>query len=433
MANYTKTYVGFGFGPIQVGLFVEQALLADTFERIVIGYRRADIVADIRATRGYIGLNIAHADRIEQVLMGPIEVLNIYDATERAVFVEALSQADEAATALSSVVDYTSLSPTGDSIAAIFADGLALRAQEHLQQEDASKPLVVYTAENHNRAAEHLHTLVWSRLQARLTAAQLAKLESTTAFLNTVIGKMSGLVTIPEAMRGHLAPITAGKSQAFLVEAFDDIFVSASPFRRQLAFSEKPQLQPFEEAKLYGHNATHALAAYLAQVLEVRMMANLRDIDGIVPWLLDAFVQESGAALIRKYKGLDPLFTLAGYSAYAEDLLQRMTNPFLRDSSVRVGRDPKRKLGWHDRFVGVIRLSLSQQVDAGRYAFGCCAALDVLGEQYEVLEELWQPDAPDERNKAAVLELITLAWARYQQWQAEGRPALDVWWANATR
>jgi mannitol-1-phosphate 5-dehydrogenase len=212
--------------------------------------------------------------------------------------------------------------------------------------------------------------------------------------------------------------------------------VSASPFARELALIEKPQLLPFEEAKLYGHNATHALAAYLGQVSNVPMMADLRQVDGLLQWLFDAFIEESGIALIRKYEGLDPLFTLQGYADYAVDLLTRMTNPILQDSSARVGRDPKRKLGWHDRLVGTLRLALSQQLEANRYAFGCCAALDVLGETPDMLEALWHTeidhDVTNEHEQVAVFNLIAVAWQRYQQWQAEGRPALDVWWKSVT-
>ena len=60
----------------------------------------------------------------------------------------------------------------------------------------------------------------------------------------------------------------------------------------------------------------------------------------------DAFVNESGRALIDKYNSLgDELFTEAGYRHYAEDLLERMTNPFLGDTVTRAGRDVIRKLG----------------------------------------------------------------------------------------
>ena len=53
----------------------------------------------------------------------------------------------------------------------------------------------------------------------------------------------------------------------------------------------------------------------------------------------DAFVRESGGALIRKYASPgDDLFTEAGYRHYADDLLERMTNPYLADRPCAAGR-----------------------------------------------------------------------------------------------
>lgn len=103
----------------------------------------------------------------------------------------------------------------------------------------------------------------------------------------------------------------------------DDGYLSAaSP-----TFEQKDDLYPFEEAKLYGHNATHALAGYLATLRGVRDMAAVRDIPGMMQFLRDAFIRESGAALIRKYAGTDHLFSEEGYAEYVDDLLERMTNP----------------------------------------------------------------------------------------------------------
>jgi mannitol-1-phosphate 5-dehydrogenase len=88
-----------------------------------------------------------------------------------------------------------------------------------------------------------------------------------------------------------------------------------------------------------------------------------------------AFIEESGAALIHRYRGSDTLFTPAGYAAYADDLLARMVNPYLADTIERVGRDVERKLGWEDRLIGTIRLCLSEGIIPVRYALGAAAAL----------------------------------------------------------
>ena len=142
---------------------------------------------------------------------------------------------------------------------------------------------------------------------------------------------------------------------------------------------EKEDLLPFEEAKLYGHNATHALAAYLCSVRGLAHIADLRHDPDLLGFIRDAFLEESGEALIRKHAGKDRLFTPDGYREYADDLLERMTNPYLQDSVERVGRDPHRKLGWDDRLVGTMRVALQQNVVPRRYALGTAAALATLG------------------------------------------------------
>src|SRR5208283_3292260 len=128
------------------------------------------------------------------------------------------------------------------------------------------------------------------------------------------------------------------------------------------AFVEKEDLLPFEEAKLYGHNATHALAAYLCALRGLPYIADLRRDPDLLGFVRDAFLKESGEALIRKHAGKDRLFTTDGYREYARDLLERMTNPYLQDSVERVGRDLQRKLDWDDRLVGTLRLALHQHV-----------------------------------------------------------------------
>ncbi len=129
----------------------------------------------------------------------------------------------------------------------------------------------------------------------------------------------------------------------------------------------------------------------------------------------EAFLEESGAALTARYQGLDPMFTPAGYQAYAEDLLERMTNPYLRDRIERVIRDTPRKLAWDDRLIGTMRLALDAGVTPRRFALGAAAALETLSPTKgtaEALHELWPaPDQPPGR-KAQLIGLITEAQAK---------------------
>src|SRR5208282_6112870 len=276
-----------------------------------------------------------------------------------------------------SVQFYTS--PDPGSIHRLLAEGLRRKAA-------AQGPLaIVYAAENHNHAAEILE----ARVLEEIPKEERERARSRVRFLNTVIGKMSGVVSDADEIRlQKLATITPGGRRAFLVEAFNRILISkirfagagdAPPFQRGIrVFEEKDDLLPFEEAKLYGHNATHALAAYVGALRGVERIADLSRYPDILAFVRAAFVEESGKALVRKHAGKDRLFTHEGYCEYADDLLARMVNPFLHDSVERVGRDPQRKLGWDDRLVGTIRVALDQGITPSRYAFGAAAALAVL-------------------------------------------------------
>ena len=128
----------------------------------------------------------------------------------------------------------------------------------------------------------------------------------------------------------------------------------------------------------------------------------------------EAFLEESGAALIARHRGIDPLFTPDGYRAYADDLLVRMTNPHLRDRTERVTRDPRRKLGWDDRLVGTMRIALDAGLAPRRFARGAAAALAALGAAGSAavqLRELWSaPDGPPGR-KDQLIALISEAQA----------------------
>ena len=146
-------------------------------------------------------------------------------------------------------------------------------------------------------------------------------------------------------------------------------------------FVEKDDLLPFEEAKLYGHNAIHALIGFLASLRGVTTMAEAARHGDIMATARAAFIDESGTALVKKYRHLqDPLFTACGYRAYADDLIERMVNPNLNDLIARVIRDARRKLGYDDRLFGTMRLALTQGIEPIHMATGAAAALLAAGD-----------------------------------------------------
>jgi mannitol-1-phosphate 5-dehydrogenase len=427
-AHRTSTFVGFGFGPIQTGLFLAEAQRSGRFSRLVVAEVQGGLVRAVRRAGGRVALNVAYPDGVAPMHVGPIEMLDPASPTDRRVLVEAVAEASEMATAVPNVDCYATADP--GSLHRVLAEGLDLK-----HRCDGPRA-VIYAAENHNHAAELLREAVTTALPSQAREATLNRVR----FLNTVIGKMSVTVAHPAAMvpGPGLVEVTPGAGRAFVVEAFNRILVSRADFggngfqRGLSAFVEKDDLMPFEEAKLYGHNAVHAMAGYLGALCGATLMADLPQVPGMMPLLRDAFINESGAALIRKHAGLDPLFAESGYTAYADDLLQRMITPHLHDTIDRVTRQSERKLGWNDRLVGTMRLALSQGVQPWRFALATAAAAMLEATSQHTTEEavtqrlrsLWS-DQPPTGEQNTILDHIHRGMRQLAAWLAAGRPPLD--------
>ncbi len=427
-----RTFVGFGFGPIQAGLFLYEAFRSGNFRRLIVAEVMPAAVKALRQSRGWYTVNVAYRDRVEAEKIGPVEIANPENERDREFLVAAVAEAAELATALPSVKHYTSES--GGSVHRILAEGLRRKAAS------GGPPAVLYAAENHNHAAEILQAAVLSVALPE----DAERIRSRVTFLNTVIGKMSGAAGDAQEIKERgLTPVTPYEQRAFLVECFNRILISkvsggngfrAADFERGIGvFEEKRDLLPFEEAKLYGHNSTHAVAAYLGVQLRIKRIADLEKFAGVRAFLEAAFIQESGEALIRRHRGVDALFTPAGYKAYVTDLLERMFNPHLGDTVERVGRDPARKLEWDDRLAGTIRIALQQGVNPRRYAIGAAAAVAVLAPGTlladvpleKVLDPLWRKASPDADERKTVLQAIAQGRNTLRQWRDANFPNLE--------
>ncbi len=391
-------FTGFGFGPIQGGLFANEAFQSGNFGRIVIAEIDQKLVDAVRANNGNYFVNVAKTDGIEVVKIDNIELLNPDIKTDRNILLEALSESTEIATCLPSVSFYTM---PDNSVALLLAQAL---------QKSKAAATIIYAAENNNRAAEIL--------QDAVTKEMSAPIGSNVQFLNTVIGKMSRAVADQaEIDQLHLTPIAPGANRAFLVEEFNRILVTRCTLKGFApgieVFVEKEDLLPFEEAKLYGHNAIHALLGYLGMVKGYKKMTELKDDADLMKIASKAFLNESGSALIKKYSELgDELFTEPGYRCYAEDLLERMTNPYLEDTTIRAGRDIVRKLGYNDRIFGTMILALEYGIEPVNMAMGAAAGLCQLlahPEENNLPMHLRFPD-PQQLSKEKIQELLIWLW-----------------------
>jgi len=417
-----KIYVGFGFGPIQSALFLYEAYRTGNFSRFAVVDIDEKLIRAVRENGGRYTVNVARRRRIDRATVEGVELFNSAIAGEAESFVEAVSASDELCTALPSVNIYAA----GGKASVVNLLGRGLNARSGSSGE--SLPTIIYTAENNNRAAEILGEQVYPLIPDSL--------RRNVQFLNTVIGKMSGVITDGQTIeRLDLATITPGLPRAILVEEFNRILISRirlPGYRRGIeVFIEKEDLLPFEEAKLYGHNAIHALIAYLADLKGYTVMSQAGD----DPWIMEtarkAFVAESGAALIRAHSRLgDPLFSQQGYTEYADDLLSRMTNPNLNDLVERVGRDHPRKLGIEDRLYGTMVIALEQGVQPGALALGAAAGvISMISRRASLSREFVHlPKSEAELDRDTLCRLLPEIWGDHPRVRKHGPRLIDLTW-----
>jgi mannitol-1-phosphate 5-dehydrogenase len=370
-------FLGIGLGPIQTGIFLSGASKGG-FEHIVIAEVDNKLKDAVKASGGIISVNIAKDSAVYTETYANVEVYNPLDADDLKKLIEAAADADELATALPSVNFFP-------QIAAWLKQGFAMQPQRRR---------FIYTAENNNHAAEELEKAIGQHFDA-------------TYYLNTVVGKMSGVANAVDCDKQGLKLLCPGADRGHLVEEFNKILISSAPGIEQRQVKNllvKPELYPFEEAKLYGHNAIHFLLGILGRQQGLEYMSELRGSPELMKKAETAFIFEAGAALCKKWAGLDDIFTEKGFSAYAQDLLVRMTNPFLKDAINRITRDIPRKLSWDDRITGTMRLVLAQGGEPLILAEGAAlAAAELYGDASESIRNglvnLWPSPWTGEHEK----------------------------------
>jgi mannitol-1-phosphate 5-dehydrogenase len=381
-----RTFVGFGFGAIQGGLFLPEAFRSGNFGRLVVSEIDQESVDHLRSSGGVYSCNVACESSLSHIEIAGVEAYNPMVEHDRCKLVDAISEASELCTALPSFKLYDS-GPA--SVASLLSEGLS-----HKFSRENLPPAVVYAAENDSRAAARLHEAC---LKYRPEG-----FAPRVAFSETVIAKMCSVVTDLERIRDEgLLPIADRFSKAFLVEAYDRILVEEKMpegFERGLDhFVAKTDLDPFAQAKFLGHNALHAMLGYLAKARGIKFMHEVGKDSNLMEKARGAFLGEVGPGLRKEYADVpDELFNEAGFRAYAEDALERMVNPFLRDPVERVTRDPARKLGWEDRLLGAMKLARRAGVEPRGLAEGARVALSFAckekgwGSATHALDELWK-------------------------------------------
>ncbi len=208
-------------------------------------------------------------------------------------------------------------------------------------------PLNIIVCENLLDADKYFHSLLSQYLD-----------ESLILYLNNNIG-------IAEASVGRMVPsvpesIRALNQLAVCVEPYCELPVDRAGLKGDIP--EIINLLPFEpfdffiRRKLFMHNMSHALIAYLGYIKGYKYIWEAAADYKIRYETLSALL-ESASALSLEYNE-----ALTSLIKYAYDLLDRFDNKLLADTVERVGRDTIRKLSANDRIAGAVTLCIKHDI-----------------------------------------------------------------------
>ena len=201
MSTVRGSFTGFGFGPIQAGLFLLEAQNGGGFDSLTVAEVDPRRLSALRNAGGVFRVNVAGSDGVHVVEVGPVTALNPTEPGDRERLIEAIGKSDVVSTALPSTAFYD----RGGAAAVSILLARACRPDK--------KPLV-YCAENHTRASSRLAAAVGSEMVAQgyppvdcESAFSYARqnradgwLEAFAGryfvFADTVIGKMSSVVSL---------------------------------------------------------------------------------------------------------------------------------------------------------------------------------------------------------------------------------------------
>ena len=150
------------------------------------------------------------------------------------------------------------------------------------------------------------------------------------------------------------------------------------PIDRDRIRGELPELEYVEfvpafgdllKQKIYTNNTSVATVAYLGRLLGKTYVAESANDPQIEP-ILDGVYAEINQALV---KGLG--INEESQLAFSKRAKAKYTDPDIIDVVTRIGRDPIRKLGPEDRFIGPMTIAVNAGVRPENIALGCAAAL----------------------------------------------------------
>ena len=232
-------------------------------------------------------------------------------------------------------------------IAKVIAKGIDLRSKSN------NGPLDIIVCENISDGGNYLKGLVGEHI-------------GNMEFFDTQIGFVSASV-------GRMVPVsTESDSSEIIVESYNELPVDADALKTDVSgIMNFIPVSPFaieKYKKYFMHNMSHAIVAYMGFINGCEYLWEAMSISKIR--------STAGRALDESINAISTYFNTekVPLRSYADDLLNRYSNRYLKDTVARVGRDPKRKLRPDDRLTGAASFCLKNGITPEFILYGIAAA-----------------------------------------------------------
>ena len=317
-----KQAVIYGAGNIGRG-FIGQLFHASGYKTAFVDVNQ-EVIEHLN-TIGKYPIFITDGDRYKTYTVENVRGINGHDTVAVA---NAIAEADIMATAV------------GVNVLSRIALPIAEGVKERIKR-GVAEPLNIIICENMIRADHYLR----EQVKQYLSDSEQAYFDSHVGTVEPSIGRMVPATPVE---------IREKEPLAVCVEPYCTLPVDRNGFLGEIP--EIVNMVPFSPfdfhicRKLYMHNMSHALVAYLGDRRGYEFIWQAvadADIRSIASMALD----EISRAMSQEYN-----VPLQELQAFGNELLYRYENRLLGDTVARVGKDTERKLGAKDRFGGALKL-----------------------------------------------------------------------------
>ena len=316
-----KKFIMYGAGNIGRG-FIGQLFSKSGYSVGFIDINK-EVIARLNADKEY-PVEIVTSEGVTEDV-----VKNVYgiDGTDVELVAEEIASSDVMATAI------------GVNVLKFIAKPIALGLKKRFERN--AKPFNIIICENLIGADAFLKGLIKDQIPEYAD-----KVESQVGFVEASIGRMVPVMT-EEKKQGNPLRVC--------VEPYNILPVDKDAFKGEIP--EVKNLYPFApfnlfiQRKLFMHNMSHALCAYLGYQRGYEYIYQAVGDYDIKCVALNALCQSAMA--VAKENGVE----MQGLISHAQNLLYRFSNVALGDTVARVGKDTIRKLGSNDRLIGAINLA----------------------------------------------------------------------------